>query len=49
MASRFAIQDTVRVSREGAQTVEIALEQLTPTSVARVFSVSSVYIILPDS
>ena len=39
-SSRFQM-DTVRVSREGAQTVEIALEQLTPTSVARVFSVSS--------
>ena len=29
--------DTVRVTREGEQAVEIAVEQLTPASVARVF------------
>ena len=41
-SSRFALaaMDSVRVSREGQRTVEIALAQLTPSSVARVFSVS---------
>ena len=39
----FSLQlsmDNVRVSREGQQSVELGVAQLTPSSIARVFSVS---------
>ena len=39
-ASRFQSFNSVNVSSDGHDSVEIGLDQLTPSSVARVFSVS---------
>ena len=39
-SSRFALVDHVRVSREGQQAIELDVAQVTPSSIARVFSVS---------
>ena len=47
-SSRFSLGDNVRVSREGQQAVELEVAQLTPSSVARVFSVSHINFIRPN-
>ena len=40
-ASRFGSYSSVYVSSDGQDPVEISLDQLTPSSLARVFGVSS--------
>ena len=42
MASTLRFTDTVSVTRQDQQTVELSIEQLTPRTIATVFSISPV-------